>query len=345
MLESYSTNATVAKIHAIYGTMFTSENYHEMLGKISVSELAEYLKRAPRFKEALCDIDPNTIHRGFLEELLKKSNFDMYVRLCKFQRLDSTPFYNFLVQKIEVEQIINAVNRINTHVSNDSIANIPMYVKKHSKLDLLKLGTAQTEDELKAALKGSAYAKLMSKLPIGDDGEIDYVECEKMLITFYYKRLIEYVEDNFFKKDAEQLKKIIFTEVDTINIVNAYRKKAFFNYDAEQIKAGVLPFNRISKHRLNSFYEKDTAEEMLETIRKTSYGKTSAKNSEIVEMKYQTALFTSMKHAVARSISAPVVMYAFMKLCDMEIDNIIHIIEGVRYKVDPALIEKELVVY
>ena len=345
MLDCYSTNATVAKIHAIHGKMLTKENYHEMTGKRSVAELAEYLKKTPRFKEILHDIDPNTVHRGFLEELLQKSNFNTYVRLCKFQRLDSTPFYNFLVQKIEVEQIIEAVNRINTHLENDSIASVPVYVKKHSKLDLLKLGAASSIEELEGALKGTPYYKLIANLPLDDKNGIDYGECERILISFYYKRLIEYVESNFFKKDAERLKQIIYTEIDTLNITKAYREKAFFGYSAEQIKSGQIPFTRMGKRRMNSLYEKETAEDMIAILKRTVYGKNISENADYMETEFMSVLCSYMKHTVARSCSAPVVLYAFMKLCDIEVKNIIHIIEGIRYEVDPVLIERNMIVY
>lgn len=345
MLDCYSTNATVAKIHAMHGKMLTKENYHEMTGKRSVAEVAEYLKRTPRFKGILQDIDPNTIHRGFLEELLQKSNFDTYVRLCKFQRLDQKPFYNFLVQKIEIEQIIEAVNRINTKLENDSLAQVPVYVKSHSKLDLLKLGTARNIDELKSALKGTPYLKLIAKLPLNEENGIDYGECERILIMSYYKRLLEYVEDNFSNQDTQQLKKIIYTEVDTLNIRNAYRKKAFFGYTAEQIKEGQLPFTRMGKRRINNFYEKETPEEMIDMLKKTTYGKKIEKGSEYIEIEFLAVLCNYMKHTMARSCSAPVVLYAFMTLCDIEVKNIIHIIEGIRYEVDPVLIEKNMIVY
>lgn len=51
-----------------------------------------------------------------------------------------------------------------------------------------------------------------------------------------------------------------------------------------------------------------------------------------------------MQHTVAASTSAPVTIYAFMKLCDIEVGNIVHIIEGVRYDVDPAMLEGKLII-
>lgn len=345
MLDNYSTNATVAKIHAIHGKMLTRENYHEMIGKRSVSELAEYLKRVYRFKETLCDIDPNAIHRGLLEELLKKNNFDTYVRLCDFQRLDNVPFYNFMVQKIEVEQIIETVNRIFNNHTDESLANVPGYIKKHSKINLLELRSAENMHELEKALKGTPYLKLISKIPVDEEIGIDYVECERMLITFYYSRLIKYVEDSFFKKEAKQLKDIILMEIDMINIRNAYRKKKFFNYDSDRIKKTQIPFSKIGKRRMNTFYEKDSAEEMLEFLKKTSYCRGLTESLDYVEINLQSVFSKYLKHMIARSTSAPVVLYAFMKLCDMEVKNIIHIIEGIRYNVAPETIEKNLIVY
>lgn len=345
MLDNYSTNATIAKIHAIHGKMLTKENYYEMINKHSVSELAEYLKRNYRFKETLCDIDPSSIHRGLLEELLKKNNFDIYVRLCNFQRLDSKPFYNFLVQKIEIEQIIEAVNRINNQYPDDSLANVPAYVKKHSKINLLELRSSKNMDELKKSLKGTIYFKIVSSFDTNDGTAIDYVQFEKTLITFYYERLIENIKSDFFKSETEQLKNIIFTEIDLINIRNAYRKKVFFNYDSERIKSTQIPFTKIGKNKMNAFYEKNSAEEMLDYLKKTKYGRNIPNNTDYVEVFLQTTFSNYLKHLVAKSTSPPVVIYAFMKLCDIEVKNIIHIIEGIRYNVAPETIKKNLIVY
>jgi V/A-type H+-transporting ATPase subunit C len=97
MLDGLASNATVAKIRALHGKMLKKENYREMLTRRSVPEIAEYLAATPRYKQALKDIDPMTVHRGFIEELLEKDNFDTYIRLCQFQQLDKVPFFDFLI--------------------------------------------------------------------------------------------------------------------------------------------------------------------------------------------------------------------------------------------------------
>ena len=88
MLDSWSANGTVAKIKYIHGRMFTKENYHEMLMRRTVPEAADYLAHSARYKDAFRDVDPNTVHRGFVEALLQRENFNTYMRLCRFQELD-----------------------------------------------------------------------------------------------------------------------------------------------------------------------------------------------------------------------------------------------------------------
>lgn len=345
MLDSFSTNATIAKIHAIYGNMYTKENYNEMANKRSVPEVAEYLKKSYRFKEVLRDVDPHTVHRGFLEELLKEGNFNTYERLCSFQNLDKIPFYNFLVQEIEVDQIISAVSRIDTHVSAETIANVPTYVKEHSRIDLMELAAADDIDDIKNALKKTPYLKFVSRIEVDENGVIDYGQFEREVRTFHYERLIESIEKSFSKKDQDELKRIIFSEIDMINMINAYRKRKYFGFDTELLKMTQLPFTRMGKHRINSFYEKETPEEMLEMMTKILRMKENVDDTQYIEIKFRSDMCRYFKHIIARSESAPVVVYAFTKLCDIEVDNIIHIIEAIRYGVDPALIKKELLVY
>ena len=344
MLESFSTNATVTKIRAIHGTMLRRENYHQMVSMRSVPEIAEYLRKSPRFREVLGDVDPNTVHRGFLESLLNKANFDTYVRLCRFQDLNKVPFYNFIIQQREVEQLLKLVNAVNSGLDRKFVQELPGYVIRHSKLDFLSLSAAADFEDILTRLKGTPYYKVMCSVKRTEDGKADYTDCELKLRTFYYKRLIGYIEKDLSASDEKELKKLIFSEVDTINIINAYRLKAFFGYMPQQIINGQLPFTRTGKSRMNRLYESDTPEEMISRLEKTVYGRGFQGEYEHIETKVNSYTYQLMKHTVAVSTSAPVAIYAFMRLCDIEVNNIVHIIEGVRYDVDPAMLEGKLII-
>ncbi len=344
MLDGYSTNATVAKIRAIHGNMFKCENYHEMLSRRSVAEEAEYLKKAPRFKEALQDVDPSTIHRGLLESLVKKANVDLYKKLCDFQGIDKVEFFKYPFYKRELEQILNLINDMNSDLDNRFIGDLPGYVLKYSNLDMLALSKAENFQELLKILVKSKRYRVLNTVEVSDDGKVDLSECELKLRTYYYQSLLDCVEKGLTAEDAAELKKLILTEVDIINIINAYRLKAFFGYSSEQIKQTMLPFTRIGKNRINHIYESETADEMISRLEKTIYFRNFKGDFVHIENKVNAYIFQIMRSTVARSISAPVVLYAFIRLCDIEVNNIIHIIEGVRYDINKAEIEGKMII-
>ncbi len=346
MLEAYSTNATVAKIRAIYGSMLTKDDLREMVAKRSVSEVADYLKRTPRFSEALRDIDPNTVQRGFLESALSRYAFDSYIKLCSFQRLDEKPFFRFYVHSMECQQMINLVNAICNGLSREYVEALPGYLLKHSRIRFLELARCKSFDELLPGLRGSPYYKPLCSVARNEDGRPDFTDAEFRIRTSYYSDLMESVKESFGGNERTELEALIKGDIDTINIINSLRLKKYFGYNAEDIKLLMLPFTGTGKRRMEDIYSTEDAEHMIAKIKQTRFGKyiDEGGDSNDIERSLRYNRYRQMRHTIVKSTSTPVVMYSFMYICDTEIRNIIRIIEGVRYDVDPALIYKLLVV-
>ena len=341
MLECFSTNATVAKIRSIHGKMFTKENYHDMLSRRSVPEVADYLAHSPRYKDCFREVDPNTIHRGFLEQLLRKNNFDSYVRLCKFQGLDKQPFYDFLIKRHEIECILSKINNINSGADDSYLSALPGYVIKHSKVKLLELSNAESYNGLLGLLKHTPYYKTLSRMPLLEDGTVDYTKCELLLRQEYFQGLWNEIKNNYSGSAKEELKKLIFGEIDALNIINAYRMKVFFGYSADEIKAHQIKYSFIGHKKLDTFYDCTDSDEMLSWLDKVYC---SGKNTEFIETRIRSVRFKKLEQAIVSSQDAPVVLYAFVMLGEIEINDIVHIIEGIRYGLDPSVIENKLIV-
>lgn len=343
MLECYSTNATAAKIRAIHGHMFTADNYRELMLRRSIPEAAEYLARSNRFKDVFREVDPGTVHRGFLEELLYKQNFNTYMRLCGFQGLDKLPFYNFLIRKREVESILSIINSINSSLENPSPSDIPGYVINHSQINLLEISRSESFADLLKILKGTSYYRTLVKVPLMEDGSADYTECERRLRNEYFSEILTQIKESFAKSDAQELTDMILAEIDGRNIINAYRMKAFFGFSPEDIMRRSLKFTKLGKNRMEKFYSSESAEQMLEWIdRSVCHG--NCEDTDNIEVKVNRVKARRLSSKIARSSSTAVVMYAFIQLCEIEVGNIIHIIEGIRYGAEPALIQSQLVI-
>ena len=334
MLDSWSANGTVAKIKYIHGRMFTKENYHEMLMRRTVPEAADYLAHSARYKDAFRDVDPNTVHRGFVEALLQRENFNTYMRLCRFQELDKLPFYDFLIKSKEIECILSMINNINSGLDNSYLNDLPGYVIKHSKVSLLEMSRAENYEQLLKILRNTPYYKILVKIPPLEDGSADYTE------------LLNTAKHDFSEMQSKQLSEMISREIDCLNIINAYRMKAFFGYSSEEIKKRQIRIKTASGSvkRLDKYYELESPEDMLEWVKRSKYSKGCKQTSEYIESIVRSSQFCYLSHILAQSTAAPVSLYAFMKLCSTEALNIVHIIEAIRYNADPSAVEKDLII-
>ncbi|MDR0919115.1 MAG: V-type ATPase subunit, partial [Oscillospiraceae bacterium] len=110
----YIQNATVAKIRAAYGKRLNNEDYKALLAAKNLSDIVEYLKKNTHYAPIFDDVDPTSIHRGFVETLLHKYHFEKGVFWCNFQHLDTEPFYRYHIMFREIQEILNAIMYLNT---------------------------------------------------------------------------------------------------------------------------------------------------------------------------------------------------------------------------------------
>ena len=95
--------------------------------------------------------------------------------------------------------------------------------------------------------------------------------------------------------------------------------------------------------KLDEYYNLETPEQMLEWLSRHEMQSEITDGAQI-ELKMQRDRFKKLEHSIYRSFSAPVVLYAFTELCSFETSNITHIIEGIRYGVDPSYIENNILI-
>lgn len=338
-----SVNATITKIRALHGRMLTAQDYKILAGKKSVSEVAEYLRTHERFSHLLAGIDANTIHRGYLEELIRKSNFELYVKLRDFQHLKHDEFYNCVCLKYETQQLLSLISSILSGTREQFIVSFPAYLIRQTKLDFQELSKCQSLHELSKALEGTRYEKPMGQI-VGLSDKADYLSCEVILRTHYFRNLLQSIKNDLPKADAALISKAVRSELDVRNVVNAYRMKAYFGAPSELMKQSRLPFSKMGKEKMEKLYECRSAEEMIEYVRQASPGISALfESGDFIETAMARLNLKAAKKLL-RTQSMPAVYYAILQLCDIEADNITHIIEGIRYELSDEKIE-ELIAY
>ncbi len=343
-----SHNATVAKIMAIHGKRLSNEDYQNMINLQSVSEIAEYLKNSTYFHDILLPVDTNTIHRGLLENILRRSVFERYLKILNFEQLGKQEFYNFKIVRAEIDEILSCISHINAK-SAEQIKTTPVYLSNYVSFDLIQLSKIRSYDELLNFFKKTSYYDLLVKCkPNNDNEKIDYTKCEVLLRTYFLKRLFATIDKVFNNKVKTSLEFLISTDIDLINIINSYRLKTYYNENIEVIKEDMLPFHgRLKNEDQRELYSSIDSKDFISKFSKTYYGRQMIVNKLDINNLDQSSFglrYLYAKRALNQSQEAPVSIYAFVFLMEIEVSNIIKIIEGIRYGVPQKDIEMLLVI-
>ncbi|MCH5348512.1 MAG: V-type ATPase subunit [Oscillospiraceae bacterium] len=333
MAKNY--NATVAKIMAIYGKRVTPQDYSEMMNKQSVPEVAEYLKKNTHYSNLLSSIDTNTVHRGMLENLLRRSIFETYMRITGFEHISKQEFYNYKILQTEIDEILRCIRFINAK-SQKMIADIPIYINDYTSFDLLELAKVTDFRGLLDFLKKTPYYDVLKGISPDSSGRVDVTRCETLLRSYYIRRLKSSLK--FKNQDVKQFTNLLDTDTDLINVINSYRLTAFFEAPDEVIERDMLPFyGRLSAAKQKEIYSAKDSEEFIRRFSKTYYGNQMIQNGYDINNIEQSAQRLRHKYAksmLKRSASAPLSVYAFIFLLEIEVQNIISIIEGIRYGIE-----------
>ncbi len=336
----YTTNATVARTKAMHGKMLKDSDYKELAGRRSVSEAAEYLKKSTHYSGALANVNTATVHRGYLESVIRRYSFDRYISMCDFQQLRKEEFYNYLVVLSEIREILSVILHINADSSHEYITAMPAYLINKTGFSLIELAKAKSFKEMTAVLRHTRYWQVLKNIKCDENGHVDYLNCEIMLRTYYYSWLTETIQKNFPRATAEELLTQIKTQIDLINIINAYRMKKYYGLSSSEIESRLLPFYRkLSKKARVTLFENDNSEDFLKEFSKTYYGRDiDFEHPENFETEIGKLQARMASRSLAFSQNPAVSIYSLAYLNDVEVKNIINIIEGIRYGRDAEVI-------
>jgi len=344
-MNGWSSNAVISKAKAIYGNRLLPEDYQELLKKKSISEVAEYLKNTENYKENMRDIQENSVHRGQLEELIKKTHFQYILRLIRFIDMPDKSFYELNLLKREIEVLLTIVRSVVSGSFSVGIAELPVYFIKHSSFDIDELSKVKSYQNLLDLLKNTPYYPILSKYNRTDSLSIDYVAIEQSLDEYYFDTVFSRIDKNYSGKVRQDLRNIILTSIELNNIVKIYRLKKFYKAKkSDIIKVLMLKYSRISLSKIEELIDLDNPDKILSYLQKSEFSKYSDSDDYIyIEYYAERLRYYLAKRYVHYSTEAPKVYAAFSILLDIERENLFNIIEGIRYELPDEDIEKMLI--
>lgn len=345
MFTSFSSNAILAKSRAMFGKRLTEQNYNELLNCKSVSDVAAYLKNRTSYNDIFEGINTSNIHRGQLEALLVKHVFNKYEVLCKYELSIGQDYYKYFITRNDIDMILICVRLLNTGNPEDYLLYMPVFFGTHTKIDQIKLSKVRSLEDLLEVLEETEYKAVLEPY-VKNFNEIDgKLNIEAAFNRYKYNVIKNIAEKGFKGKQAEQVLDVLKTQNDIRVIISIYRLKKLLGADQEIIKQFLMPeVSRMSLKQLNMLAEAPTAEDMLKKLEKTDYGKgINRTDFEYIEDAAQRYLYKWNLKSLRFSSNPTVVMFCYIFLLENEINNITHIIEGIRYNVPAADIKNMLV--
>lgn len=334
-----------AKARAMFGQRLRSEDYQAMMQKRSVSEVAAYLKRETYFAKALAGIDEQAIHRGQLESLIRMDLFKRFSSLMRYVDRDRIPFYRYGVMDQEITQILACIRSLTANDNLAFIVNVPTHLEKYTTFELEKLTIVKTFEEVLMAIKGTVYEATLRKYQKNSLEDFDFHACETELRQVYLKEILKQIEISFKGSEKQMIKDIFMSREELLNIEKIYRMKKYFHYGPEKIKR-LVPIEKahLTKGEINELIEKVNADDFFTWLKKTSYKK-YIEDQQFVYIEYhmKKILYAMDKHQMRFSTNPDLVVLAYMLVSEMETQNIVDIVEGVRYRITPDKIARYLV--
>lgn len=338
--------AVVAKARCKYGKMLTLTDYRQLAGKSDVSYVVTVLKTLPGYEKCFSDVAENSIRRSHAEQLLYKWMFDNYIELCRFKFQKNTGFFRYLIKREEITQIIKAIMYISAGEHDNFVFYFPMFLQKYSEVKFMELVKARTFKEVLTYLEGTPYYKVLKSLT--PEGVLfpEIRAVETVMGQHFHEWLMTTIKNEFHGKEREEIKKCVLHSADIYNMKLCYRLKGIFGMTNEQVMDNHLPYhNRFSEKDMRLLLEKSDSESIEALIRKHPYFRNSAEseNTDFEAMISRTKLDFFRKKLMLSQYDS-VVLFSYAELMAIEISNLTSIIEGIRYSIPSAEIEKMLII-
>ena len=344
--------ATAAAIRSAYGHRLKAADYRELVSLHSVQEVVSYLKETEGYGDLLRGLEPSYTHRGYLEMLLKRNLFTQCLHFCSLEHLQNTPFFRFFIYDYEIRELIKKLLLMPEGVQA-YISAMDAWLDPYFSFPMDRLARADSAAELIAAAAGTPYQAVLKKQLSPETGRpYDFTACEIALRACYLERILKEAESTVRGSDLEALRDLIGEQIDLINLINAYRLKCVFHAEEDTLRSMMLPIpGRLPRRTCDALYAAPNLDAFLEVLKTTRYGRllngvtglSDPSDSIRLEHAFQTLRCRSARNALHFSSHAAVSLYAVHFLYQTEVQNLITIIEGIRYG-KPASYMQELLV-
>lgn len=324
-----------AKIKAMRGRLFSHEDYGTLCGAKTVEEFGLALKNHDAYKACLQGIPDADIHREPIEQRITLSLHDDFAKIYKFvsdYRIRKFLSCYFLKNEIRIIKMLLCM----VYDDRDISYYLPYLgdltgMRRH-RVDVARLRQARSVPEFIGFLEGTEFHPVLANVY---NEKTTLFQLEVQLDIYYFFQLWKNKNKYLNRLDTSVVNRLTGTEVDMQNIMWIYRLKHFYNAPQGLIYTHLIPSHyRLNRERISRMVEAGSSEELWAEISATAYGKAFSRFDKIETAFYHEMARQHGAYEMARPNSLAVALgYIFFK--EIEVKNLISIMEGIRYNMEP----------
>ena len=142
-----------------------------------------------------------------------------------------------------------------------------------------------------------------------------------------------------------EIEKMYAQRAELGNILRIIRLKRNPNITVEYIRSCLMPYRYLlSAEELEKMVNASSSDQVVELFKKSRYRPRIERESFVyLEQCIQEIIFHDAVHTMHFSSNPSAIFAAYVIAAETELTNVIHIIEGIRYQLDPAEIKPMLI--
>lgn len=317
--------AAIAK--GLYGMHLTAADYTALLGCATVSAAAAKLKGFRGYGDVVSGLDPMTVPRARLEQLLRGKIYRDIRHIRRYMEAAGNRFCDFFRMSFDVLQLTDAISALSGE--EDYLIRLPDYFTGDSDLPLYELAEAKTEADIIAVSDGTPYADVTRRAIEAYGPQND---SQALYLTF-----ASYETQRFGRlphsRDAMRLYRRK-TDLELLKLM--YRVCSFDRALSAANDASVCDVLSLPASKAAAVLRAQDTAAFRQAMRGTEYR--ALAGAQDFYAAADELLYAFARDAIRYSRHADAVVLAYVYLSQIETQNIIHIIEGIRYHLPQSVI-------
>ena len=346
ILKVMKNSALAAKIHAMSGSALKSKDYDALMQLRSVPAVAAYLAENTRYKSVLEKTPVSVLHRGQLEQLLKSQTLNDIVALLHYADASGT----FLLKVLEIQDGIEKLKVFLRLMHINKCSQIAEYTFDipfgNEIIKAEDLAGITSFSGLLDFLKPTPYYQALKSFS-GDPVRQDLFYLEVALDTYWAKVISQYTKKYLSPDEAKISNKTYGTEIDLDNLAFLLRCTERFKMSSDEIYACIVPsYYRLKQSTVTKIVNCDSPKDAYRIISsETPYGDAFSPSDRFLEKRKNDYMAKLHKRVLSVYPYSSQAAISYIHLRRIEINNIVSVIEGIRYGLEPKQIKEYLIGY